>query len=524
MSNDEQDYFAPKPGHFVWPGSDFHSRSLFYRARPAGYAALIESCGLGWPLPRRLAAVGERDPNIDRERWRILPPHLAPEPTLKGHLVFALGYEGLELGLLKRLFTKLGPQPFEIWLREQPAGTHARRIWFLYEWLMGERLDLPDAAAGGCVPVLDPRLQYGIPGKEVRRYRVRNNLPGTPAFCPLVARSEKLDAFIRRNLGQRLQEIIRSLPDDLPRRVARVISIMEVQASQALAGDSPQLYQIHRLAGTLAAALDGPLDLRLLLHLQASVLGESPPPEDLGLRRQDSFVGDDDPSLGPPAPRHVAARARDLPALLEGLFAWARGPARKMDAVIAAAVLAFGFLYIRPFPDGNGRLQRHLIHHMLAASGFTPPRFMLPASHVIAEELWRHDRVVATAARTLAGMRWKPIDQSRIRIDSDTADLYRFFDATPHAEYLYDCVAQAVERLVPEEATRIWRYDVFCRGVDRMIGMPELLMNRLFIMLQENSGRLPPDGQRGEFDKLTAEEARQVERIFAEARALPQFP
>src|SRR5690606_31539983 len=122
----------------------------------------------------------------------------------------------LELGLLKRLFTKLGPQPFETWLREQPAGTHARRIWFLYEWLMGEWLDLPDAAAGGCVPVLDPRLQYGIPGKEVRRYRVRNNLPGTPAFCPLVARSEKLDAFIRRNLGQRLQEIIRSLPDDLP--------------------------------------------------------------------------------------------------------------------------------------------------------------------------------------------------------------------------------------------------------------------------------------------------------------------
>src|SRR5690606_1400786 len=127
-------------------------------------------------------------------------------------------------------------------------------------------------------------------------------------------------------------------------------------------------------------------------------------------------------------------------------------------------------------------------------------------------------------ARTLAGMRWKPIDQSRIRIDSDTADLYRFFDATPHAEYLYDSVAQAVERLVSEAATRIWRYDVFCRGVDRMIGMPELLINRLFVMLQENSGRLPPDGERGEFDQLTADEARLLEGIFAEARARPHFP
>jgi hypothetical protein len=31
-------------------------------------------------------------------------------------------------------------------------------IWFLYEWLISTRLDLPDAIAGRYVPVLDPDL------------------------------------------------------------------------------------------------------------------------------------------------------------------------------------------------------------------------------------------------------------------------------------------------------------------------------------------------------------------------------
>ncbi|MBN1365196.1 MAG: Fic family protein [Syntrophaceae bacterium] len=31
-----------------------------------------------------------------------------------------------------------------------------------------------------------------------------------------------------------------------------------------------------------------------------------------------------------------------------------------MDPLITAAVLAFGFIYIRPFSDGNGRIHRYL--------------------------------------------------------------------------------------------------------------------------------------------------------------------
>ena len=48
------------------------------------------------------------------------------------------------------------------------------------------------------------------------------------------------------------------------------------------------------------------------------------------------------------------------------MIAFDRGPAQELDAVIAAAILAFGFVYIHPFEDGNGRIHRYLIHHVLA--------------------------------------------------------------------------------------------------------------------------------------------------------------
>jgi hypothetical protein len=81
-------------------------------------------------------------------RWNIYTPRHAPPETLEGHLSFALKYEGLDLLVLKSLFRATGPGPVEAIVRETPTGSYARRIWFLYEWLLGTELDLPPAAKG----------------------------------------------------------------------------------------------------------------------------------------------------------------------------------------------------------------------------------------------------------------------------------------------------------------------------------------------------------------------------------------
>ena len=67
---------------------------------------------------------------------------------------------------------------------------------------------------------------------------------------------------------------------------------------------------------------------------------------------------------------HISARPDDLQSLVDGMIAFDHSAEEKLDAVIAAAVLAFGFVYIHPFEDRNGRIHRYLIHHVLARRAF----------------------------------------------------------------------------------------------------------------------------------------------------------
>ena len=82
-----------------------------------------------------------------------------------------------------------------------------------------------------------------------------------------------------------------------------------------------------------------------------------------------------------PIPVHISARPEDLRGLMQGLVDYARRAlAAPLDPVVAAAALSFGFVYIHPFEDGNGRLHRWLIHHVLARAGYNPPNLVFPSA------------------------------------------------------------------------------------------------------------------------------------------------
>ena len=88
-----------------------------------------------------------------------------------------------------------------------------------------------------------------------------------------------------------------------------------------------------------------------------------------------------------PLPDHISAGHEDLSSLIGGMVAFDRGPAGLIDPIVAAAVLAFGFVYVHPFEDGNGRLHRYLIHHVLAQRRFNPAGVVFPVSAAILERI-----------------------------------------------------------------------------------------------------------------------------------------
>lgn len=463
-----------------------------------------------------MCAFGEHHRVRQGSGWRILTPRHAPSPDLEGHLTFALKYEGLDLAVLKRLFSALVPADIEALVRAKPTGSYARRIWFLYEWLMSAQLDIPDADRGTYEPVVDSDQQWAVPGENSSRHRVRNNLPGTPEFCPLVFKTKRLAELVAMDLAARAQQAIARIPKDLLSRTAAFLLLKDSRSSYAIEGERPPQDRIQRWGRAIGEAGRRPVDLDELLRLQAIVIGDARFVE-LGLRREGGFVGEHDRETRMPIPDHVSARSVDLRSLIDGMAAFDSGPARDLDPVIAAAVLAFGFVYVHPFVDGNGRIHRYLIHHVLAQRGFNPAGVVFPVSSAILERIEEYRAVLESySQRLLPLIEWQPTPDGNVQVLNDTSDFYRFFDATAQAEFLYSCVMKTIDVDLPHETQFLAQYDQFRARIENLVDMPDRTVDLLFRFLHQNGGRLSRRAREQEFAALTEEEAATAERAYRE--------
>ena len=483
-------------------------------ATPAGYSALIDAFDLRTPLPRTMLATGSHHRIKEYSGWRILTPRHAPQPTLEGHLTFALKNEGLDLAILKRLFIVAGPRSIEAIVRSKPTGSYARRIWFLYEWLTNVTLNLEDATRGSYVPIVDPHQQYATDGANVKRHRVKNNLPGTPDFCPMVFRTTTLDEFAAMDLATRAQAAIATVPKDILARTAAFLLWKDSKSSYAIEGENPPQDRIQRWGCAIGEAGRNPTDYDELVRLQKIVIGDTRFVH-IGLRVEGGFVGGHDRVTRMPLPEHISARPEDLLSLVEGMYAFDVGPAEQLDAVIAAAILAFGFVYTHPFEDGNGRIHRYLIHHVLSKRGFNPPELVFPVSAAILDRIEDYREVLEDySRRMLPCITWTPTENGNVRVQNDTGDFYRFFDATPHAEFLYSCVQRTIEKDIPEELDFLARYDRFCAGLATVVDMPNRTMDLLFHFLHQNGGRFSKRAREKEFSRLDTAEVEKIEVLY----------
>lgn len=504
-----------------WPSqtvNHFHGRSLPEPGIPAGYAALIERFDLSLPLPCQLTAIAGRHHPAPHPSWCVLTPRHRPCDTLEGQLVFALKWEGVDLGVLAALFKVVEPNEVAGLVRATPTGVFARRTWFLYEWLTGRELDVPDPGKVRLAPVVDPEQQVALKkSAPSSRHKVIDNLPGTRSFCPMVRWTPALKAAIAKELDARAREIIGRTHRDLIARAAAFLLLSDSKSSFAIEGERPSSARAARWAEAIGQAGVRPLTLTELERLQRIVIGDSRFVR-LGLRDEGGFVGTHDRRTQEPVPDHVSARPQDLQSLVDGIIEYAeRAISGGVDPVIAAAAIAFGFVYVHPFADGNGRLHRWLVHHALATAGYNPPGVVFPISAAILRRLADYGAVLESySAPLLPFIEWRPTTNGNIEVLNNTADYYRYFDATAHAEFLYACVEQTVEHDLPDEVHFLEAFDRFAAGVKEIVEMPDRQIERLRGFLAQGGGRLSNRAREQEFAALTGPEAARIEALYAE--------
>lgn len=498
----------------------------YFRERPlpekevplVGYAALIDHYDLQIPLPEKLCFISHRHQRYTTENWAAFTIRHQPSHSLSGHLTFALKYEGVDLAVLNALFKKITPEKIAQWLRAEPTGSYSRRIWFFYEWLTGKTLDVPDTATGNFVEALDPKLQYPVTKPiPFRRQRVYNNLPGIQGFCPLIRRTEKLEALRTLNLAELIKQQAKTIHPALLTRASAFMLLNDSRASFAMEGGHPGKDRIERWERAISQAGRYALSVDELLRLQSIVI-EDQRFVRLGLRQEEGFVGDLERSRGLLIPTHISARWQDLPSLVESLlktynFVKEQG----MDAILLATCLAFGFVFIRPFTDGNGRIHRYIIHHVLDRLEFSSKGVVFPVSAVILERIDEYHQVLEAYSRPrLDLIEWHPTPQGNIRILNETIDLYRYFDATRQAEFLYDCVRQTIEKTLPEEIHYLEQYERLKTTITAYFDMPDQIIDLLIRVLHQNQGTLSHCAREKEFKKLSEEECQELEKLYKE--------
>jgi hypothetical protein len=482
-----------------------------------GYAALVDKYELRVPLPVMLAVISAKHTKYETDSWRVFTPRHAPEDSLYGQLVFALKHEGVDLAILKALFDVIHAGEIEPAIKNEPNGMYARKIWFLYEYFQGEKLDIPDSTQGNFVDLLDGKLQYGGPSRPSKRHRVRNNLPGVRDFCPIVRRTPALDHLIELDLSARAGETIGSIHPDVLMRAAAFLLLEDSKASYAIEGETPPHNRAERWGRVIGKAGNIPLSREEFERLQKEVITDTRFIH-MGYRREGGFIGRRDRATNLPIPDHISARFDDLDRLIEGLIETA-DLLKDSDypPVLAAAAIAFGFVFIHPFEDGNGRLHRYLLHHVLLETGFTPKGVVFPVSSVILERLSEYRTVLESYSQPrLAYIEWRATDKGNVEVLNQTFDLYRFFDATVQTEFFYSCVEETISNALPEEVDYLQKYDRIKFFVNQYIDMPDHMADLLIRFLNQNDGRLSKRARSKEFCALTDDEVNTLERKYEE--------
>ncbi|MGH6611018.1 MAG: Fic family protein [Burkholderiaceae bacterium] len=488
-------------------------------AHPVGQAWLRRKLALAVPPPavQSFAVAGARRTEVHgAQTLEFYPRPYATEPTPIANLRFALRHEPIDLGVLVATLKAIDPAELEAAVRSEPTGAFSRRLWFLYETFTGKQLQLDDARAGNYFDALDPEKHVVAPSRRSPRHRISDNLLGGRGLCPTVRRTKRLTQQSSLHIDHRARALIESYDAVTLARAVNYLYTKETRSSFAIEGENPNATRTERFTAALRQAPSfDPTDKNALIGLQNAIVDPRYAAKDW--RNDQTFVGE---TIGGYREQvhFICPRPEDVADLMQ---AWSALTHRVVDsgidAVIAAAVCSFAFVLIHPFDDGNGRIHRFLLHHVLAKRDYSPAGVIFPVSAAILRDRRSYDQVLETFSRPLAEfIEWHWTAHQEIIVDNETADLYRYFDATAFAEYLYDRVADTVQRDLKEELEFVDVFDRALNAVREIVDMPDRRASLLVRLTMQNDGRLSR-AKRPEFEELTDSEVAALEAAIQRA-------
>lgn len=482
---------------------------------PIGAAWLARQYGQ-LPLSRLhvLSQVGgqRRSQVVDGYRLETFPENMRPQPDFASHLQFHLRYEVVHFEFLSRLFRAGGPQPVQAWIDSEPTGQYARRSAFLYEWLTGAQLVVPAKLAGNYVDALDDdRVVTSTPARIVKnaRWRINDNIPGTPAFTPLVAKTDAVRDAIQTDVAALFADLAQEFGEELLLRAAAWMTLRESRASFAIEGEDDKAHttRIQRFADVMARRTgtgDLPLSDFPLAELQQEILGPRHTLKHLGIRKSPVFVGET--IRFQEIVHYVAPPDEYLREMLDGVRVFL-DRTQGQSSAMRSTVAAFAFVYIHPMADGNGRVHRFLINDVLRRDGVIPAPVILPVSAVIdadAGERRAYNDVLDVVSKPLMEAIRDKVTFSRTQVEypdgvvsnfqftgvNEALPVWRYPDLGSHVMYMANVLARTITEQMREESRYLRSHHRAREAVKEVVEMPDLQVDRVIRSIEQNAGKL----------------------------------
>ncbi|HOO77224.1 MAG TPA: Fic family protein [bacterium] len=492
------------------------------KVMPAGYAALIERYGLdvipNWHKSQVTTSGIHRidlDGNVIKE---VYPSKYWPGDTPGDHLEFALKYDGTNLAILAVLFHKASPEDLLEYIRSKPTGKYARRLWFLYEFLTGKTLPLDDLTTGNYVNLLEADKYYtATTVRQIRRQRINDNLPGNRRFCPMIRRTAALGIFEEADLPRRCRQVISGYSPELVKRALVYLYTKETKSSFEIEHIQPTSTRTERFVGILEMARQNDFCQKdRLIEVQNRIVDARF--RDTDYRSSQNYVGET-VAWQQEKIHFVAPKPEDVTGLMAGLIdAHQRMQDQGIPAVIHAAAVAYGFVFLHPFEDGNGRIHRFLIHNILARRGFTPEGVMFPVSASMSKNPADYDASLEAFSRQLMPLvKYSLDEEGRMTVHNDTVIWYRYIDMTDQAEALFRFIDQTIETELAGELEFLANYDQTKKAIQEIVDMPDRQIDLFIRFCLHNKGRLSARKRTSHFNFLTEAEIALLEQAVQSA-------
>jgi len=487
--------------------------------RLAGYAALIERYALevipNWH--RSLVSIGaiHRIDSTGGVIEEVYPSKYWPGDTLGDHLEFALKYDGTNLAILANLFSVVPQEEFQAYVSSKPTGKYARRLWFVYEFLTGTTLAMEDLKQGNYVDLLDPDQYYTVtPARQVRRQRINDNMLGDIGFCPTIRRTDELRGLQEANLTERCKQVVSAYSPELLKRALSYLYTKETKSSFEIEHIKPNSTRTERFIALLQLAeKEDFCDKAHLLDLQNRIV--DPRFRDSDYRKVQNYVGES-VAWQRENVHFACPKPEDLRTLMGGLIAaHLRMEEGKVHPVVHAAAIAYGFVFLHPFEDGNGRIHRFLIHNILARQGFTPEGIMFPVSASMLKNPSEYDASLEAFSRPLMPLVEYALDEDgRMTVKNDTDRWYAYIDMTAQAEALFRFIKQTIETELVEELSFLANYDETKKAIQKIVDMPDRQIDLFIRFCLQNNGRLSARKRVSHFDFLSDDEVTRMEQAI----------